>query len=75
MIDENTTRREFLLLMSALGISGCDPEELFGEEQMPTRQIPGTNERLPIVGLGSSKPVSQIAERGTEPIAAEHSDR
>jgi len=25
---------------------------------------------LPVIGLGSSKPVSQIAERGTEPIAA-----
>jgi diketogulonate reductase-like aldo/keto reductase len=70
MTDNNTTRREFLLLMSALGISGCDPAELIAQEQMPSRQIPGTNESLPIIGLGSSKPVSQIAERGTEHIAA-----
>jgi len=70
MIDHNTSRREFLLLMSALGISGCDPAELFADEQMPSRQIPGTNESLPIIGLGSSKPVSQIAERGTEHVAA-----
>ena len=36
---------------------------------MPTRRIPGTDEALPIVGLGSSKPVAQIAERGTDLIA------
>ncbi len=70
MTDHNTTRREFLALMSALGLSGCGREEWFGKEQMPTRQIPGTGERLPIIGLGSSKPVSQIAERGTEHVAA-----
>ena len=33
------------------------------------RRIPGTDESLPIIGLGSSKPVNQIAERGPEPIA------
>jgi diketogulonate reductase-like aldo/keto reductase len=70
MTDHNTSRREFLLLMSALGISGCDPAKLLSEEQMPTRQIPGTGESLPIIGLGSSKPVSQIAERGAEHVAA-----
>jgi len=69
MIGNNTTRREFLALISALGLAGCGNDELFGKEQMPTRQIPGTDESLPIIGLGSSKPVSQIAERGTEHIA------
>jgi diketogulonate reductase-like aldo/keto reductase len=68
MADENTTRREFLALMSAMGASGLVPEGLSAQELMPTRQIPGTDESLPIVGLGSSKPVSQIAERGTRPI-------
>ena len=70
MADNNTTRREFLLLISALGLAGCDPAELVAREQMPSRQIPGTNESLPIIGLGSSKPVAQIAERGTDHIAA-----
>ena len=69
MTDTTTTRREFLALMSALGVSGVGVAESFAPEKMPTRQIPGTNESLPIIGLGSSKPVSQIAERGTEPIA------
>ena len=69
MTDNNTTRRDFLALMSALGLSGIGSAELLAQEKMPTRMIPGTNESLPIIGLGSSKPVSQIAERGTGPIA------
>ncbi len=70
MTGNNTTRRDFLALMSALGLTGVHLAESFAQEQMPSREIPGTNEWLPIIGLGSSKPVSQIADRGTEPIAA-----
>lgn len=70
MNHNNATRREFLAFMSALGLAGCSSEELFGGEQMPSRPIPGTDERLPIIGLGSSKPVSQIAERGTDHLGA-----
>jgi diketogulonate reductase-like aldo/keto reductase len=69
MTANTTTRRKFLAAMSALGFSGLGPAELFAQGQMPTRQIPGTGESLPIIGLGSSKPVSQISERGTEHIA------
>ena len=64
-----TTRRDFVALLSALGLSGFGSAPLFAQERMPRRQIPGTNESLPIIGLGSSKPVAQIAERGTAPIA------
>jgi len=63
-----TTRRTFLASVSALGLANFGPARLFAQEQMPTRQIPGTNESLPIIGLGSSKPVSQIADRGTDHI-------
>jgi len=69
MTDNTTTRRDFLGLMSALGISGLGSVPSFAQEQMPTRTIPGTTESLPIIGLGSSKPVSQIAERGAGPVA------
>lgn len=69
MTANHTTRRDFLALMSALGLTGVGQSELFAQDQMPSRQIPGTDESLPIIGLGSSKPVSQIADRGTEPIA------
>lgn len=69
MKDDMTTRRDFLALMSALGMSGLASGALLAQEQMPTRRIPGTNESLPIIGLGSSKPVSQIAEKRIGPIA------
>lgn len=69
MTDNTTTRRDFLALLSAMGISGLSAAQSIAQECMPTRMIPGTSESLPIIGLGSSKPVSQIAERGTVPIA------
>ena len=69
MNDDMTTRRDFLALMSALGMSGLAPGTSLAQEQMPRRLIPGTDESLPIIGLGSSKPVSQIAEKGIGPIA------
>jgi len=37
---------------------------------MPTRTIPGRNETLPIVGLGSTRPVTEIAERGPAHVEA-----
>jgi diketogulonate reductase-like aldo/keto reductase len=37
---------------------------------MPSRAVPTTGELLPIVGLGSTRPVTAIAERGTGPIEA-----
>lgn len=68
-MNNRTTRRDFLALVSALGIAGIGSTASCARRQeMPARAIPGTNERLPIIGLGSTKPVAQIAERGTEPI-------
>ena len=40
------------------------------QEAFPTREIPGTGERLPIVGFGSSKPVLEIPVEGTQPLDA-----
>jgi diketogulonate reductase-like aldo/keto reductase len=37
---------------------------------MPARPIPGTAETLPIVGFGSTRPVTAIAERGPAPVEA-----
>jgi diketogulonate reductase-like aldo/keto reductase len=37
---------------------------------MPRRRIPSTGEMLPVIGLGSSKPVEEIAKNGVEPITA-----
>ncbi len=37
---------------------------------MPKRKIPSTGELLPVIGLGSSKPVEEIAKNGEEAITA-----
>ncbi len=69
---ENLTinRREALTLLSAVGVAGLGPARALAQEQMPLRAIPSTGEMLPVVGLGSSKVVSQIADNGTDPVAA-----
>lgn len=63
------------LLAQPTGSVG-EPSRLFAgppgisQEKLPTRLIPGTTESLPIIGLGSSKPVMEIPTEGTEPVAA-----
>ena len=73
----NRTRRDFLTRMSGLGAVLAAPRAALGSthstqstQALPTRPIPGTAETLPIVGLGSSKPVLEIPTEGTDPLAA-----
>ena len=61
-------RRNFLKTSSVLGLSCFLPFKLSAQDKLPERTIPGTKETLPIIGLGSSKPVMQIPEKGTEPL-------
>ncbi len=68
MKNSTSTRRDFLTALSALGLSGLMPASLLAQREMLLRRIPGTNESLPIIGLGSSKPVSQIGDDGMGPI-------
>jgi diketogulonate reductase-like aldo/keto reductase len=69
-----TTRREFIASASAagaaLGLAGGLPLEAFAQSAMPQRKIPSTGEMLPVIGLGSSKPVEEIAKNGEGPITA-----
>ena len=65
-----TTRRAFLAQLGGLGVLLTRPAWMLAQERLPTRMIPGTGEALPIVGLGSSKPVLEIPTEGTEPVAA-----
>ena len=65
----NLTRRDVLAGIAGLGVSGLGPSATIAQEVMPLRRIPGGELSLPIIGLGSSKPVAQIADRGTGPIA------
>ncbi|MBT8099348.1 MAG: aldo/keto reductase [Gammaproteobacteria bacterium] len=62
------SRREFLGALPALGILGSLPAQSSVRRTLPRRAIPGSSENLPIVGLGSTKPVRYIAEAGTGPI-------
>lgn len=64
------SRRDFLALVSAAGVAGLGPTPSLARKQMPARPIPSSGEMLPVVGLGSSKVVSQISFNGTEPLAA-----
>ena len=70
----DTTRRDFLGWLAGLGTLLAAPRGFPGStpapSQLPTRPIPGTTETLPIVGLGSSKPVLEIPTAGTDPLAA-----
>jgi diketogulonate reductase-like aldo/keto reductase len=64
-----TTRREVLAMVSALGVSGLAPARSLAQEKMPMRKIPSSGEMLPVIGLGSSKVVEEIAKNGEEPVA------
>jgi diketogulonate reductase-like aldo/keto reductase len=73
------TRRHFLgLLGAAAGAGTCagalglalGPGRARAEDLLPSRPIPSTGERLPIVGLGSTRPVSEIGSLGTERVEA-----
>jgi diketogulonate reductase-like aldo/keto reductase len=68
MFDETYTRRRILTSASALGLAAVAPQAALAQRQLPQRAIPSTGEQLPVIGLGSSKGVSEIAERGTQPL-------
>ena len=62
-------RRDWLgLSISAGAALALDPQLLWARQQLITRAIPSTGERLPIVGLGSSATFGQVA-RGEDATA------
>jgi len=61
------TRRDVLAAAAAAVVAG----DLVAQARvMPARPIPTTGETLPIIGLGSTRPVTAIAERGPGPVEA-----
>lgn len=60
------TRRDFLALAAASAAATAAGRLAAQSRAMPVRAIPGTAETLPVVGLGSTRPVTAIAERGPE---------
>jgi diketogulonate reductase-like aldo/keto reductase len=57
-------------MASAAAAASLGTTTLARPRTMPARPIPTTGELLPIVGLGSTRPVTAIGERGPEPVAA-----
>ncbi len=68
MLTRQIKRREFVRALSALGVLGAAPVVSAATEVLPRRAIPRSGETLPIVGLGSTKPVRFIREAGIGPI-------
>ena len=62
-----SSRRDFLALLSSLPAIGL-ASTASARQPMPTRPVPATGEALPMVGLGSSKVVEEIAKNGEEPV-------
>ena len=70
--DAITTRRAFIARSSAaaaaVGFASHPALTALAQHGIPQRPIPSTGEMLPVVGLGSSKVVEQIAQNGVEPL-------
>lgn len=62
------TRRDYLKLCAAAGVTlAINPKLLLADDStraLIKRTIPGTNEQIPVVGLGSSASFSKIAGEG-----------
>ncbi len=66
----HASRREFLIQLSSVGALLSHPIRLRAQDTLPARAIPSSGETLPIVGLGSTKPVLGILTDGPEPLAS-----
>jgi diketogulonate reductase-like aldo/keto reductase len=64
------TRRDFLTLATGAAATLATRGVSAQPRAMPTRAIPLTGETLPLVGLGSTRPVTAIAERGPAHVEA-----
>ena len=63
-----TGRREFLTLLGACAAAGLAPRGGSAQRALPARAIPSSGESLPIVGLGSTRPVTEIGALGAERV-------
>lgn len=62
------TRRELIGGLLGLGTLHSYPAVVLARSALPVRDIPGTTETLPVIGLGSTKPVRLIESEGPEPL-------
>ena len=54
--------------LSSLGALCSLSFDIPARENLPQKPVPGNDEMLPVIGLGSTKPVRQISTKGTEPL-------
>lgn len=64
-----SSRREFLACSAGFSLLAGWPGLLQATPSLPQRTIPVSQEKLPVIGLGSTKPVRAIATEGTGPVA------
>ena len=64
------SRRTFLARSSLLAAAAVWPVVGWNAQLLPRRPIPGTGEDLPVIGLGSTKAVMQLATEGTAGLEA-----
>ena len=73
MKERISTRRDFIArstaAATAVSVAGSPALQALAQGGVPQRPIPSSGEMLPVIGLGSSKVVEQIAANGTEPVA------
>lgn len=61
-------RRAVVSMLASLPVVGLAAAQGPARGAMPTRAIPASGERLPVIGLGSSKVVEEIAKNGEGPV-------
>src|SRR5262245_51395955 len=66
-MSDSPSRRDFLAVLSMLPLSAY-AAPAFAQGKIPERRMPGSGEALPVIGLGSSKVVEEIAKSGEEPL-------
>lgn len=65
---DTTSRREFLVGAAAASAAAALPLCVAAQPAVPQRAIPSTGEMLPVIGLGSSKVVEEVARNGPGPL-------
>jgi diketogulonate reductase-like aldo/keto reductase len=63
-----SSRREFLACSAGVTLLAGWQRYLHASEALPRRLIPGSQESLPVIGLGSTKPVRRIETDGPGPL-------
>lgn len=64
------SRRSFLQLSAATGLTLALPGSATGAEPMQSRRIPGTDEHIPVIGLGTSDEFESVPADGGEQLKA-----